>query len=250
MGRAVVATLLALCPLLAGAACTAGQSRQNAASSRVAASWFGLRRSGAFRVLGAVDYRKKTGVYTAGGLEPVLFTADATYIPVANHGPYPAGEFGGRRWVKYDPPASSLAEFEMPLFDQVASSPSDLLRFLRAAGTVEKLGTATEKGERVVRVRLSLQLGRSLRALPRRERSSFRSTFLTYWPRFAGRGIPADLAVDSDGRLRRVDITRPTWKGVTWRIEFFDYGTDVHAKAPRADQVMTPQEFDRLSSGG
>ena len=74
MGRAVVATLLALCPLLAGAACTAGQSRQSAASSRVAASWFGLRRSGAFRVLGAVDYRKKTGVYTAGGLEPVLFT--------------------------------------------------------------------------------------------------------------------------------------------------------------------------------
>jgi hypothetical protein len=35
-------------------------------------------------------------------------------------------------------------------------------------------------------------------------------------------------------------------RGAEFTIEFFDYGVDVAAEAPPADEVMTHEEFDRL----
>ena len=201
-----------------------------------------------FRTTGAVDYEQGAGIIEStsdGEFAPEIFTREATYEPLGNEGLEP---IDSRRWVRYDPPRNPLGDFEPLIFETYfGESPTEMLDFLRAGTSVEKVAEGKERGEQVTRYRARLYLERALQRIPANQRDYFRHDFGWCWADFEKTGVPLEFAVDAKGRLRRVDVTS-FCKGVRsdWMIEFFDYGIDVDAKAPPADEVMTVEELDQL----
>jgi hypothetical protein len=104
-------------------------------------------------------------------------------------------------------------------------------------------GSGAERGEPFTRYWATLDVEDFIARLPVGEREELREFFVDVWPTTLRNGVALDLALDSKGRIRRLDLTFV--EGEKFVVELFDYGLDVHA-APPADQVMTSADYQKL----
>ena len=183
---------------------------------------------------GAFDYESGTGVFAQNkGMPDTIWTSKAVFVSIDAYAPI---DIKGKRWIE-----TNLVLGTTPLFQPFAGSPSELLTFVRAAGDVENVETGSERGVSVTRYRARLDLERALEELPGDERDLMRATIKQYWPEGTEGGLPVELAIDGEGRLRKVSMPIPEESRLT--LEFYDYGVEVDAKAPPPEQVMSWEEF-------
>jgi hypothetical protein len=184
----------------------------------------------------AFDYERESGIAEVDGDVQIIYTPKATYTSLGAIRPE-AGD--KKRWVEYEFSGDSRGPF-YPL----PGHPSDLLGFLQAASDVEKIDTGEERGVEVTRYRARLDVERALQQLPEGERDTSRQMIRQYWPDAAKAGIPFELAIDGESRLRLVSLTIPEDEALV--VEFYDYGVEVDAKPPPADEVVKWEELTRL----
>jgi hypothetical protein len=102
---------------------------------------------------------------------------------------------------------------------------------------VERIDTGEDRGVEVTRYKAEVGVDRAAKELPTGERGLFRRLVRQYWTDDAKSGIPFELAIDGQGRLRRVSVTIREDEPLV--VEFYDYGVEVDAKPPPTDQVVT-----------
>jgi hypothetical protein len=214
----------------------AGDKTAAAGSSRIAVSLAGTDQ---FSIRATYDYDDGTSVVESGlGRGRAILTKDAAYLELEE-------PIEGKRWLKSPYPR---ADEDGGLFQPFGRDPGGLLRFLRAASDVEETGTGTERGEPVTRYKARLDVARALVELTDMQRESIAEMLEAYWPEARESGIQLELAVDGDGRLRRVDVPVPEYDRLT--IEFYDYGVEVDAKPPPADEILALEDYwDELFEG-
>jgi hypothetical protein len=234
MGRLLMLVGLALALALAG--CGVAPSPEQAlsdstgttaeaGSSRIAVSY-----DGEPFLTGTFDYQRGAGLVDGpGGLPATIITEDAVYNEISG--------YGKRHWLEL--PVDSGPE----LLEPFANSTKELFGFLSAAGEVERIGSGVERGEEVTRYRARVNVERALLEVPQRERAKLRALFDMYWPGSERTGIPVRLALDAEGRIRRVDLTVLDLEHV---IELYDYGVKVDAKPPPANEVISYDEIQEL----
>jgi hypothetical protein len=143
------------------------------------------------------------------------------------------------KWLKWE--SSVMAPM---LLDPFADSPTELFAFFSAASAPSEIGEGEERGEPVTRYAATIDIERFLVTVPADVRADMREAFLDYWPESATEGVPAQLALDSDGRLRRADVV--SYDGEEIVVEIFDYGVEVDATAPAKTEVITWAEYEKL----
>jgi hypothetical protein len=148
-------------------------------------------------------------------------------------------EAGKARWLQYPPDDGALQ-----VFSPFAATPADLFDMLAAAKEPTRAGSGEERGEPVTRYWATLDLAAFIAGLPPDDQTDLREFVAEIWPTALRDGVPMDLALDSKGRIRRVDLTFD--EGEKFTVEFFDYGIDVRAAAPPLDEVITYAEYDKL----
>ena len=230
---------------LALAGCGVTQSPQRAVNGAAAAtSSAGSSRlvvsfDGDPSLAGAFEYEHGTGVVDAGS-PGLIITEHAVYEDMSD---WEEGEvdlqLGNKRWLEYPPGDVPLA-----LFDPLVSAPRDLFELVEATKDAIRVGTGEERGEPVTRYTATLDLERFIARALVEEQVDLRDTIVELWPRAFQEGVPLRMALDSEGRLRRLDLTVEDGEDVTF--ELFDYGLDVRATAPPPEQVMTSAEYAQL----
>lgn len=202
-----------------------------AGSSRFALSFDGKRLGTA-----AFNYDRESGVVEVDGEVQAIYTPKAIYVSLRALRP---GARDKERWVKSEFSGGSPGPF-----NPLPGNPSELLRFLSAASDVEKIDSGEERGVEVTRYRARLDVEGALNQLPGEStRDTTRQMVRQYWPDGAKKGIPFELAIDGEGRLSRVSVTIPEDKPLV--VEFYDYGVEVVAKPPPADEVVTWEELTK-----
>jgi hypothetical protein len=240
-----VALFVTLAALLAG--CGTKQST-NAVSDSVdktgaaGSSRFVISYGGKLVMTGAFDYRAGIGVLAERGDQPeMLFTKDGTFIKSTAGAPDSFDVYGtvlngsGKKWIQQSNGTHSFGAVT-PFGD-----PNELLRLLRAAIDVEQTKAGIEGGTKVTRYKARLDVERALAEFPGDEREGLRATIRQYWTDGAKAGIPLELAVDAQDRLRSLSFDVPDGQKV--RIELFEYGIDPGATTPPKDEVMSNDEF-------
>ena len=214
----------------------AANAMAKAGTSRIAVSYDGKQT-----VTADFDYDDQVGVVEFRGEVQQIVTRDAVYTRLAAFD-LQTEKLGNKRWVRNDEVSKSRG-----LFQPVAANPGQLLSFLSAVSDIEKTGKGEERGFPVTRYRATLRVERALEELPERERIIAGETIRQYWTDGAKEGIPLDLAVDADGRLRRVALTIPDDTPLV--LEFYDYGIEVKPTPPPVSEVVTWAEMvDLLAS--
>jgi hypothetical protein len=206
----------------------------SAGSSRLVVSFDGDQS-----FTGAFEYEHGTGVVDEGS-PGLIITEHAVYEDISD---WEDGEvdlqLGNKRWFEYPPGDVPLA-----LFDPLVSVPRDLFELVEATKDAVRVGPGEERGEPITRYTATLDLERFIAGAPVEERADLREMILDLWPRASQDGVLLRMALDSEGRLRRLDLTVEDGEDVTF--ELFDYGLDVRATAPPPDQVMTYVEYEQL----
>jgi hypothetical protein len=190
---------------------------------------------------GAFEYEHGTGVLDGGVDSPgMIVTERAVYEDMSE---WEEGEgdlqIGNKRWLEYPPGDAPLS-----LFDPFVSAPMDLFDLIEATKNAVRVGLGEERGEAVTRYTATLDVERFIAHFPVDERADVRETFADLWPRALQDGVPLRMALDSQGRLRRLDLTIEDEEEASF--ELFDYGIDVRATPPPPDQVMTYAEYVKL----
>ncbi len=216
-----------------------------AAETRAASSSrFAISYGGKLVMTGVFDYDDGVGTLGARGDQPqMVFTKDGSFV-----GPSPSSAedgldvYGavlresGKKWVQVSDNTHSFG-FAPPF----VGDPNDLLRLLRGAIDVERVETRVERGAKVTRYKARLDVDRALAELPEETRESARSSIKQYWTDGAKDGIPLDLSVDAQDRIRSLAFDVPDGEKV--EIEFFEYGLDAGVETPSSDTVMSNDEF-------
>lgn len=255
--RGLMLLLLLPIPAGCGAAVVAESDskseRTNEESSRVVATWHRtFPEKGSFRTVGLIDYQRGIASYThTWKAEPPtdaeIETRDASYLRVDADFPCVAEDFGGRHWVEYEPyppDRTPLSDVLIgPLAESAVERPADLLGLLRKASTVTRTESGVLHGDKVTAYQATLNVKRALEAMPGLRQDT--RWFSDLWAAVEEQGLPLEFAVDNDGRLRKLAVTKPTWKSVTWEVEFFDYGAEFDLKPPAPDDVISADEYNR-----
>jgi hypothetical protein len=141
-------------------------------------------------------------------------------------------EIEGKKWLKLDP---ALFGGEGQIGQ---SDPSGSLNALRgAASDVKRVGTEKVRGTRTTHYRVTIDVEQAVANAPEGERDQVRGSIAAL-----GSGtIPADVWIDSKGRLRkmrlRVGGSSETVRGSVG-FEYFDLGARVDVKEPPAEEVV------------
>jgi hypothetical protein len=232
----VLALVLAGCgaaPSPEQAVSDTGEHATRAGSARIVVSY-----DRAETVSGAFDFVSGTGVVDPSpNTQGTIINPDFTYERIP--GELLIDSSRRPKWLKWE--ASVMAPM---LLDPFVNSAAELFAFFSAATAPAEVGEAEERGEPVTRYAATIDIERVLATLPAEERGDRRAAMLDLWPESATEGIPAELALDSDGRLRRADLV--TYDGEEMVVEVFDYGVEVDATAPAEMDVITWAEYEKL----
>ena len=142
------------------------------------------------------------------------------------------------------PAANSFGNSAGVDFAQLAqgnqSDPAQYLRWLWAVGEdVEELGTETVRGVETTHYRATVELDRVVEAGEPEVRDATR-VWIDLLKRQLELGeVPIDVWVDEDGLVRRIEQEYEVGGTQTQiRMELDDFGIEVDAEAPPADQVI------------
>jgi hypothetical protein len=232
----VLALLVAGCgaaPSPEQAVSDTGEQTAEAGSARIVVSYDRVETVG-----GAFDFANGSGVLDASETtQRTIITPDFVYELISDELLIQSGR--RPKWLKWE-----LSAMPPMLLEPFASSPRELFAFFAAANAPEEVGEGEERGEPVTRYAATVDTERFLAAVPADVRADLRDAFLDFWPESATEGVPVQLALDSDGRLRRADVV--TYDGEEIVVEIFDYGVEVGATAPPASEVITWAEYEKL----
>jgi hypothetical protein len=201
-----------------GAAMAEEQPAAETGTARIVVAWGEDAREGVF------DLRDDTGV-----IEGSILAADAVYEPIDSQ------LIGGgeKRWLK------SPREYWDPLFlEPLAGGPRQLLAFLRSAEWGEPVTEGRERGEAVTYYLATVRMDEFMAGLTPAEREEVREVYEDW------QGLTFHLAVDADDRIRRADFAFGDSDEL--RIEIFDYGIEVDAKAPDPVTVIEWEDYEKL----
>jgi hypothetical protein len=246
-------------PVVALAACggtTTSDSLEDAAketaesSSRIEMSYEST--DGSFRgsMSGAFDYaNERAHITDFQFVEKESFTGDEPQpkeVRALGETDYLRYQIDGKTyWVKEratrdDDPYMLL--FPIP---GSAHDPSDVFSMvLRASSKITNLGLERVRGDEATHYRASVDVKKLAEEVPAAQRDDFLSGMQTKGP------LPVDVWVDDESRLRRVRMREQFIEdvGLVMEFELFDFGVEVDVEAPPADQVITEERFDELTS--
>jgi hypothetical protein len=241
MGHAVPVAAVALA--LAG--CGVAPSPEQALSDATGTS----ASAGSSRILvtadgdpyfrGSFEYDQGTGFVDAFDGQSAMIVTEQAVFEELDSDALAGLEVGKVRWLSYPTESAPLG-----ILDPLVASPADLFELVEAAKEPTRAGSGEERGEPVTRYWAKLDIEDFIARLPVDERKELREFFVDVWPASLRDGVALDLALDSKGRIRRLDLTFV--EGEKFVVELFDYGLDVHATAPPAELVMTSADYQRL----
>jgi hypothetical protein len=232
----VLALLVAGCgsaPSPERAVSDTGEKTAEAGSARIVVSYDGVEMVG-----GAFDFANGSGVLEANETtRRTIITVDFVYELIPDDVLIQSSR--RPKWLKWE-----LSAMPPMLLEPFASSTRELFSFFSAANAPEEVGEGEERGEPVTRYAATIDIERFLATVPPDVRADMRDAFLDYWPESDTEGVPVQLALDSDGRLRRADLV--SYDGEEIVVEIFDYGIEVDATAPAKTDVITWAEYEKL----
>jgi hypothetical protein len=167
--------------------------------------------------------------------------------------PQLSSELGGKQWVKFDVSGllkQSGVNIDLSALTQGQSAdPTSGLGLLRGADSVVAVGTEDVRGTPTTHYRLVVNLDKAIADAPESQRDALSKLADVY----TIHTFPADVWLDSDGRVRRLQQTidpssvrlppgtsaagNPFTAPVTTTFEMYDFGHPVDAKIPPADQT-------------
>jgi len=149
-------------------------------------------------------------------------------------------------WVKEEQEAESggdPTELLIP-FPGSPTKPTDVLtRVLLASDENEEVGNDDVRGTKTTHYRAKVDLQKLVSQLPAAERPDGNVEEL-----WGGRFVPVEIWIDDESRLRRITIqqSREDSSEVT-TVELFDYGVEVEVEPPPEDELISQEEFDKLT---
>lgn len=154
----------------------------------------------------------------------------------------------GKSWIKVD--LEEAVGGELPADFGTGGDPGAMLESLKRAGETRKVGTERIDGERMTHYRAVIDVEKALSQdgadLSPRVRRQMKA--------MAGRRIPVDVWIDSEGRLRRQEQTMRVPAGGGEKVEtkvtmtFDDFDEDVQVELPSDEDAhdMTEQVAGQL----
>jgi hypothetical protein len=175
------------------------------------------------------------------GTIQVLFQYPVLYL----HLPFLAGKLPeGKTWLKLDltkaAQAAGVNLAQLSSLDQ--ADPAQLLEYLRASsGGVTTVGHESIEGASTIHYRATLQLSSVLARLPAGDQAAARAA-LEKLGHGAESGIPVDVWVDTQGRVRRVQVSfgggsAASMSGMV-TIDYTSYGPVPPVVPPAAGEVL------------
>jgi hypothetical protein len=156
-------------------------------------------------------------------------------------------QLSGKPWVKVDlakaAGSSGVPGIGSLINNPASSDPSQFLSYLRAAGTVTKVGSDTVNGLPTTHYRAVIALDKVANALPAASRGQAQAAIAGLEKTINLHQIPVGVWVDSQNLVRRIRMTLQealaTGQTVSTAItvDLVDYGPQPPAVPPPADQV-------------
>jgi hypothetical protein len=258
--RLAAAVLLAV--VLAGCGSSTGSSLEDAAeataadTSRIEMTYhfaaLGDEKEVTFGANGVFDFPNERGVMTLSDEFP-LFEEGVSLREFRLLGPTGYTRWivkGKTYWVKDPKPEGSGDPFEQLIpFPGTPTKPTDVLeRVLSATDEIKLLGDEDVRGAETAHYRARVGVLKLVEQLPEADRPP--GDVIERW---GARFVPVDIWIDDESRLRRITIGQPKDPGgsspaMTVTAELFDYGVEVDVEAPPAEETISREEFDRLTS--
>ena len=148
----------------------------------------------------------------------------------------------GKRWIKLDTReiGKSLG-IDMSQLSQY-NDPTQMLKYLREAGSVERVGRARVRGTSTTHYRAQIDIGKALKQL---SGSAMSSEALSALDEITGGGtLPVEVWIDDANLVRRMELKMsaageqkaPVFS-MSLQMDLYDYGTSVSVDVPPAAEV-------------
>jgi hypothetical protein len=148
---------------------------------------------------------------------------------------------GGKSWVRLDlEQAAKSAGVDLnQMLAQAAQNPADVLDMLRAAGTVQTVGTETIDGVQTTHYQATIDLAKAAGMVGSPAQQAVQHLIDQGGPST----IPADVWIGSDGLVRKLTVDETVGTGsdtatVHLNLGLSDYGTAVNVAAPPSDDTL------------
>ena len=224
-------------------------AKAGSAKFRGTTSSAGAGNGGTVTFDGSLDFKSRTGEYSvdaaAIGLQGTgkvrtIVAGGVLYLSLdalAGADPSSSPDLAGKKWLKLDPKVFGGG-------GQIGQSdPNGSLDALRGAkGSAKRVGSENVRGTRTTRYRVTIDADQAVNRAPEARRDEVRNSVGA----LGSKTIPADVWIDSKGRLRKVRLrvvaSSTTSKGSV-SFEYFDLGAQVNVDAPPANEVVDFQDL-------
>jgi hypothetical protein len=197
---------------------------------------------------GVFDYPNERGLMTVGGEMPDL-EEDVTFTEFRLLGKVGYTRWmvkGEGHWVKDEQPEASGDPVELLIpFPGSPTKPTDVLaRVVLASDEEEELGEEEIRGTETTHYRARVDVQKLIKQLPAKDRPD--GDMPDLW---GDKLVPVEIWIDDQSRLRRISIDQSDGEDATMSttVELFDYGVEVDVKPPPADEVISQDEFEKLT---
>jgi hypothetical protein len=166
---------------------------------------------------------------------------------------------GGKPWIKFD--LEALAGQQGIDLSQLQSvnqgDPAQTLDYLRAAGSVEEVGTEDIRGVETTHYQGVIELDKVAELAPAESREQVRRSIDQLKEQAGVSELPVDVWVDSNGLPARIQYSfEGSLAGGTGEdlssvvtMDLFDYGVDVNVEPPPPDEVTDLAELSAAAGG-
>lgn len=168
---------------------------------------------------------------------------------------------GVKPWIKFD--LESLAGQEGLDLSQFQSlnqgDPSQVLEYLRAAGSVEEVGTEEVRGVETTHYKGVIDLDQVAELAPADARDQLQQSIDQLKEQAGLTELPVEVWVDGDGLPARIQysfdgsmLAGGEGEGfkTIFTMELYDWGTEVNVEPPPAGEVTDSSELTGLAGGG
>jgi hypothetical protein len=164
----------------------------------------------------------------------------------------------GARWMKLD--LSQLAAgagIDAQSLTSGQSDPAEVLNYLRAGGTIRKVGSERLRGTPTTRYRGSIDLLEAAQDVPGSNHAQAKAAIEKLIAQTGTRKLPVEVWVDSHGLVRKLtmaltEVASGEHVNVAIELELFDFGATPSVNPPAAGEVFdaTQSSLDALSGAG
>jgi hypothetical protein len=148
---------------------------------------------------------------------------------------------GGKTWVRLDlEQAAKSAGVDLNgMLAQAAQNPADVLDMLKAAGSVQTVGTETVDGAQTTHYKATIDLAKAAGTVGGPAQQAVQSLIDQGGPST----IPAEVWIGDDGLVRKLTVDETVGSGndtasVHLNLGLSDYGTAVNVTAPPSDDTL------------